>query len=78
MMFRQARLWGNEEAVLNSAVLFTASASRGRAVYDIREAPTLDAALTFAPELYEDRPIAIYAYDAAGRSAMLGSWVPDR
>lgn len=74
-MFREAKLSPPEREVLGRAAVFTAVAFRGSARYDRATADTLEGALNAARSLYEgDRGVMIYAIDAAGRQAMLGSW----
>jgi hypothetical protein len=76
-MFVPARLRQDEERTAAHAVGFAASAFRGSCRFDRIEALSLEEALAAAPGLYQDRPIMIYAHDAGGRFAMLGSWRPD-
>lgn len=76
-MFRQAKMSPLEVEVQARAMLFVATAFRGRGRYERVEATTFDAALSAAGNLYEgDRGVMIYAYDVGGRFAMLGAWQP--
>jgi hypothetical protein len=77
-MFVPARLRQDEEKTAANAVGWAACAFRGSCRFERVETSSLEEALTAAPTLYQDRPVMIYANDAGGRFAMLGSWRPDR
>lgn len=79
-MFREAKLSPPEKEALARAQMYVACAFRGRATYERREGATFEEALRLASDLYADdgRGVGIYAIDANGHQAMLGSWYPDR
>jgi hypothetical protein len=64
-----------ERDVVEAPDYYTAIAFRGRNQFERREAPDMEATLAAAAEIYEDRPIAIYAV-RGGRQAMIGTWRP--
>lgn len=78
MTFRPAKTNAFEDRAAAEATLWVASAFRGRAVYDRREAASLAEVLAAASELYDgSRNVLIYACAPNGAQAMVGTWVPD-
>ncbi len=62
-----------EERVMANPEYFVATAFRGRSRFDRRVEPTFEKACIAAEQLYEDRPVMIYAI-AGGFQAMIGTW----
>jgi hypothetical protein len=65
----------DENRVKANPEYFVATAFRGRRNYEKRETATFEDALVAAAEIYEDRPIMVYAV-AGGGQAMLGIFKP--
>lgn len=77
--YRSAPLNAFEEAVVARASRYVATAFRGRAQYEHREASTLDGVLALASELRDgSRGVVIYAVTDEGTQAVVGTWAPDR
>lgn len=75
---KRARLSPFEETVYAGATAFTAFQFGGRGVRNRLDAPTEAEAIAAAGKLREEnpanvRPVMIYAVDAAGNKAMIGT-----
>ena len=66
----------DENRVKANPEYFVATAFRGSRTYERREVTTLEDAFIAAAEIYEDRPVMIYAVAGQGQ-AMLGVWRPE-
>jgi hypothetical protein len=80
-MFRPAKkLSPIEQSVIAGPCFYTAVGFRGYCQRERLEADSFEEAIALAPQLYgnDHRGVGIYAYNEAGRTAMLGYWEPDR